>query len=828
MAEVDGNGPTIEINVDTKKAQENIKNLDQVVNKSAEGVSKNFNNATNDINSFAKQLESVLGKALIQQADYIRGWKLIEEGAKEKQKAHEDWVKKNRRTENTSSNTTETSTSQSVANENKELQYKAKMLDFQHHAFRQRNIQADIGKQILASSKSMVLAVAGLAGAGLGARAMLDFSHQMGKLMNFLQASNSNATNALAYRNEFKKRNVDEGSYWGAYQNVNETLIKMQSGEAGRLPELQRWALSQLREIDPSIQMRMRQGGRLNTDEQLKRIVNAAQQIQKRNPTMSHSQVVDLFQQATGGDINFAQGALRGRLNISKADMAKAKSQADAMPANAKVDAAKQELATTFETEQAKFIAAISPMAIDFIKSSNTFVSSAPALAMATTSLVSFGGAIAGFLGTMKLARSILPTFGGAAPKGGLLSDAWKGVKTVGGQVWDGTKWVAGKGVEASEWVGRHPVETIETGGKLGGRLASAGVMAAYELTIGNITDAKPTTNWDDVSYHDGKKTRAGRAKDIERSLNAKVMQSTWSNKYYVQTKDGTYVYIDSQFYEPIEQIKKRLENGQKDIPNQPSTNITKSIAEAVLPSAHAGDLASDRARWAKGGSSLNSLDKNKNIKEIYNYLTTDGGLTSEQALGEMGSMKQESEFNPNALGDGGKAFGLYQWREERQAKFKELYGFNIHKASLIQQLRFRTWEMNNTYKNAGNAIKRSRTAAEAARAHTTLYEIPAQKELRAQQRIANIPSIRMALNSGNNTLPRPTPSQIATQAQANRVHNETRNMTTNNGGNTAHNNTTVNIHVQNGTVDNIKKGVEQGLKGFPSASNFNLRTGVS
>lgn len=797
MAEVDGNGPTIEINVDTKKAKEGVKSLDQATAEAFESMNKRASSFGENVTKAFRDFKN--GAGIFSQQPMSSGG---------------------------------SNASQNVGRENQELQYKAKMLDLQQQAFRQRNIQADIGKQILSSSKSMVLAVAGLAGAGLGARAMLDFSHQMGKLMNFLQASDSNVTNALAYRNEFKKRNVDEGSYWGAYQNVNETLIKMQSGEAGRLPELQRWALSQLREIDPSIQMGMRQGGRLNTDEQLKRIVNAAQQIQKRNPTMSHSQVVDLFQQATGGDINFAQAALRGRLDISKADMAKAKSQADAMPANAKVDAAKQELATTFEAEQAKFIAAISPIAIDFIKSLNTFVSSAPALAMATTALVSFGGAIAGFLGTMKLARSILPTFGGVAPKGGLLSDAWKGVKTVGGQVWNGTKWVAGKGVEASEWVGRHPVEAAETGSKLGGRLASAGVMAAYELTIGNITDAKSTAMWDDVARKDknGKWNRTGRVKEIERQLNAQVLQSTWSNKYYVQTKKGVYVYIDSDFYEPIEQIKKRLENGQKDIPDkQPTPSIAQSLAAAVIPSAHAGDLASDRARWARGGASpLSNPNQIKNSKEIFDYLTTIGGLTKEQALGEMGSMKQESEFDPNAVGDNGKAFGLYQWREARQEDFKKLYGFDIHKATLRQQMNFRTWEMDNTYKDAGDAIRRSKTAAEAARAHTLLYEKPSQAELRAQQRIANIPSVRMALNSGNNTLPRPTPSQIATQAQANRVHNETRNMTTNNGGNTANNNTTVNIHVQNGTVDNIRKGVEQGLKGFPSASNFNLRTGVS
>ncbi|CAI3933333.1 phage tail tip lysozyme [Commensalibacter communis] len=795
MAVVDSNGPTFEVNVDTKKAKEELKNLDQETTKAFDAMDKRAA-------SFGENLKKTF-------SDFKNGGGIFSQP---------------------SSNATNTNSSQNVAKENQELQYKAKMLELQQHAFRQRNIQVETGKQLLASSKSMVLAVASLAGAGLGAKAMLDFAHHMGKLQNFLDASNSNKTNALAYRNEFTKRNVDENSYWGAYQNVNDTLIKMQSGEAGKLPELQRWALSKLQRIDPSIQIGWNKEGRLNTDEQLKRIVNAGQQLQKRNPTMSHSQVVDLFQQATGGDINFAQAALKGRLDISKADLAKAEGQADALPANAKVDAAKQELATTFEAEQAKFIAAISPMAIDFIKGLNTFVGNYGQLAMATTALASFGGAVAGFLMTMRMAGSILPSLAGnaakAAPKAGVGSALWRGTKWAGGHVWDGAKWVAGKGVDASEWVERNPKALV----KGVGRLAGAVPMAAWDLTVGNITDAQSTSLWDAPSYDlNGKKSRAGRAKDIERSLNAKVGQFTWSNKYYVQTKDGVYVYIDSQFYEPIEQIKKRLDNGQIDIPNQPSTSITKSISEAILPSAHAGDLVSKQAMRSNNHFPFNELSQNKNMQEIYNYLTTSGGLTREQALGEMGSMKQESQFNPNALGDEGKAFGLYQWREKRQEQFKKLYGFDIHKSTLKQQLDFRTWEMNNTYKHAGDAIKRSKTAADAARAHTVLYEIPAQKELRAQQRIANIPSIRMSLDRSNNTLPRPTAGQIATQAQANRIHNETRNMTTNNGGNTTHhNNATVNIHVQNGTVDNVKKALDKGIKGFPSASNFNLRSGVS
>lgn len=795
MAEIDGNGPTIEINVDTKKAQENIKNLDQStadafekMNKRADSFSENIKKTFNDFKNgggmFSPQPSSSNGA----------------------------------------------NSSQNVARENIEQQYKAKMVNFQQQAIRQRNVQVETGKQLLASSKNMVLAVAGLVGGGLGAKAMLDFTHQLGKLQNFLQATSSNKTNAIAYRNEFKRRNVDDGSYWSAYGNINETLIKMQSGESGRLPDKQAWALRTLQNIDPSIQFGIRQGGRLNTDEQLKRIVNAAQQLKKRNPKMDNSQLVDLIQQATGGDINFSQAALNGRLNISKADMAKAKSEADAIPANAKVDAAKQELATTYETEQAKVIAAISPMAIEFMKALNGFVGNYGALAMAGTALGSFGGAILGFLGTIKLAKSLLPTLGGAVPKGGLLSDAWKGAKTVGGQLWNGTKWVAGKGVEASEWVARHPVEAVETGGKLGGRLASAGAMAAWDLTIGNITDAKSTTNWDDVSYRNGKQTRAGRAKEIERALDARVLQSTWNNKYYVQTKDGVYVYVDSNFYEPIEQIKKRLQQGQQDIPSEQTTpSIGRSLVDAVIPSARAGDLASDRARWAKGATWSHaqvSRDEQEKITRMIREGASRNGYEDFQANAIIASANRESGFDINAVGDNGRSKGLFQWDEARRRAFEQHFKIPFDKSTAQQQVDFLFWEMKNSHRRAGDILKKSRNDVEANISIVRDYEISKNQGSDIQKQLSYLPTAN-SLGRGRNAInPRPTLSQMQAQAQANRIHNETRN-TTNNGGHTIHNNPTVNINVANGTVDNIKRGVEQGLR-FPSVGSFNLRTGQS
>jgi hypothetical protein len=114
-------------------------------------------------------------------------------------------------------------------------------------------------------------------------------------------------------------------------------------------------------------------------------------------------------------------------------------------------------------------------------------------------------------------------------------------------------------------------------------------------------------------------------------------------------------------------------------------------------------------------------------------------GWTKEQAAGIVGNLQAESGANldSNAVGDGGRAYGIAQWHADRQANFtnKAKYG-KIAGSSFEDQLKFVQWELNNTESAAGKALKSARTPQEAAEIIDRLYERSAG--IHRGQRIAN------------------------------------------------------------------------------------------
>lgn len=62
-------------------------------------------------------------------------------------------------------------------------------------------------------------------------------------------------------------------------------------------------------------------------------------------------------------------------------------------------------------------------------------------------------------------------------------------------------------------------------------------------------------------------------------------------------------------------------------------------------------------------------------------------GWTRPQSAGIAASLWPESGYNPRAVGDNGHAYGVAQWHEDRQAAFKKIFGIDIRKATLEQQL---------------------------------------------------------------------------------------------------------------------------------------------
>jgi hypothetical protein len=111
-------------------------------------------------------------------------------------------------------------------------------------------------------------------------------------------------------------------------------------------------------------------------------------------------------------------------------------------------------------------------------------------------------------------------------------------------------------------------------------------------------------------------------------------------------------------------------------------------------------------------------------------------GWTKEQAAGIVGNLVVESRLKTDAVGDGGQAYGIAQWHPPRQAKFKEVYGKDIRNSSFQEQLEFVNWELNNSEKAAGNALRKATTASEAATIVDKKYERSAG--LHTAERVSN------------------------------------------------------------------------------------------
>jgi len=111
-------------------------------------------------------------------------------------------------------------------------------------------------------------------------------------------------------------------------------------------------------------------------------------------------------------------------------------------------------------------------------------------------------------------------------------------------------------------------------------------------------------------------------------------------------------------------------------------------------------------------------------------------GWTREQAAGLAANIKRESAFRPDAVGDEGKAYGIGQWHPDRQAEFKKIFGKDIHGSNLEEQLAFMHYELTRgNERKAGNILRGTSNAAEAAAAVSSHYERPADKVGEAAKR---------------------------------------------------------------------------------------------
>jgi hypothetical protein len=111
-------------------------------------------------------------------------------------------------------------------------------------------------------------------------------------------------------------------------------------------------------------------------------------------------------------------------------------------------------------------------------------------------------------------------------------------------------------------------------------------------------------------------------------------------------------------------------------------------------------------------------------------------GWTREQSVGIAANLKQESNFNANASGDGGKAYGIAQWHGDRQAEFKKQYGKDIKESSLEEQLVFLNHELRQgSEQAAGNKLKGATSVQDAAGIVSKHFERPRDTDVEIARR---------------------------------------------------------------------------------------------
>ncbi|MFZ5936585.1 phage tail tip lysozyme [Pseudomonas sp. HS6-2] len=101
-------------------------------------------------------------------------------------------------------------------------------------------------------------------------------------------------------------------------------------------------------------------------------------------------------------------------------------------------------------------------------------------------------------------------------------------------------------------------------------------------------------------------------------------------------------------------------------------------------------------------------------------------GWTREQSAGIVANLSVESGFDPTAVGDNGKAYGIAQWHPDRQANFKAWAGKDIRQSTLEDQLNFIQYELTEGAEvAAGKLLRAASNSSDAGSIVSRYYERP-------------------------------------------------------------------------------------------------------
>jgi len=122
----------------------------------------------------------------------------------------------------------------------------------------------------------------------------------------------------------------------------------------------------------------------------------------------------------------------------------------------------------------------------------------------------------------------------------------------------------------------------------------------------------------------------------------------------------------------------------------------------------------------------MTSAKQKQTASQYRDYLVSKG-MPAHEAIGVLSNLSLESNLNPKATDYKTHTHhGLAQWDIGRQKTFTRRTGKRILDASWQEQLDFLMWELSNTEKKAGDAMKQGRNAGDVAAIMREKFERPA------------------------------------------------------------------------------------------------------
>lgn len=267
------------------------------------------------------------------------------------------------------------------------------------------------------------------------------------------------------------------------------------------------------------------------------------------------------------------------------------------------------------------------------------------------------------------------------------------------------------------------PVGTI-VGGIVGGFLGDQAGQIIGDKFGGWVSDlreadipAKITSAWDSaVSSMSTTFNEAwAKVKDIGGMVTNVVGEQLNDFNNYIKSNTG--IDIKQQGTAWLDRTKSNF-NGAVDYTKQAAASLVDKAMQGVDWAAKNSTVGKALSKAGKGGE-IGSPERAM-------QLLMEKGWSKEDAAAIAANLNSESRFDTGAVGDGNTAIGIAQWHPDRQKVFEAKFNKKLQDASFDEQVSFIDWELRNTHKSAGNAIRLATGLDQKTAATEQRYEISA------------------------------------------------------------------------------------------------------